>query len=294
MPISIPSSAQTAFQGNMNESGKIELPFHAPAFYIINGDAKLAALKNFQYYGGWACGTDKVKAAAESWENCPFPIPGYGTDNLPQTNGSEMEVVSSRKLIIAPIGMREYSSLFDQSTGNTRRVPPFTKGARPGIQVLSVLAYKNENAIHPWAPVLLTAKGYQTNHVKNAIMNWRKAIKPHVQKLVPGANDSILNLFWMHIGTFGDVRKQEIVGAGANQKTITPITAFIPDDITEQQVEKQYVGEPMAEFMADLSAQAQEWLNVFKQPQSATPVAGHIELEDDYSAPPPPEDDIPF
>jgi hypothetical protein len=295
MPIKIPASAQTAFQGNMSEGSKVELQFPAPAFYVINGDAKLAALKNFQYFGGWACGTDKVKVASENWQNCPYPIPGYATDKLPQTNGSEMEVIAARKLIVAPIGMREYSSIFDPATGNTRRVPPFTKGARPGVQVLCVLAYKHENTINPWAPIMLTAKGYQTNHIKNAIFNWRKAIKPHVQKIVPGASDSVLNLFWMHIGTFGEARKQEIVGAGTNQKTITPIVSYIPENLTEQQVENMYVGEPMAEFMADISAQSQDWLNVFKQQQTNAPAVGHLELEDDnIPEPPPSEDDIPF
>lgn len=297
MPISIPASAQTAFQGNMTENGKVELPFPVPAFWIVNGDKKLAALKSYQYFGGFACAADKVKTASEHWDPIPpFPIPGYTADKLPQASGPEMDVIASRKLIIAAIGMREYSTITDPSSGNVRRVPPFTKGARPGMQVLCLLGYKENQAspITPWAPILITAKGYQTNHVKTAIMNWRKTIKPHVQKLIPGANDSILNLFWMYIGTFGDAANFQTVGIAPNVKSITPIVAHIPDEITEKQVENMYVGEPIAEFMADLSEQSQDWLKVFKQPQANTPAVGHLEFEDDYVPPPPPEDDIPF
>jgi hypothetical protein len=293
MAIQVPDSAKTAFQGSMSDGAKVELPFPAPAFYVINGDAKLAALKNFQYFGGWACGSDKVKFASENWKDAPYPIPGYGTAEIPQDNGNLMEVVASRKLIVAPIGMRQYSIVYDPGTGRTRRLAPFTKHARPGVQVLCVLAYKNENAIYPWAPIMLTAKGYQVNHIQNAFTNWRKAIKPHVQKLIPGANDSVLNLFWMHIGTFGEARKQEIVGQGANQSVITPIISYIPDNLTEEMVENQYVGAPMAEYMAELVEKSQEWLNVFKNPQAAQ-AANHFEQEDDYIPPPPPEDDIPF
>jgi hypothetical protein len=289
MTINIPGKAQTAFQGNMQTSAAVELPFPAPAFYIVNGDAKLAALKNVQYFGGWACNVEKLREAADHYSNVPYPIPGFHELNMVADDGKTYDVLTSRSLVVATVGMRQFSTIKDAS-GNKKRVAPFTKGARPGIQVLCILAYRNEQKqIVPWAPVMLTANGYQVNHIQKAIQTWRKTIKPYVGKLVPGADDSILNLFYMHIGTFGAERKAEPAG----EKSITPVSAFIPDEMDEKKIENLYVGEPMAEFMADISEKSQEWLKVFSNMQQAQPSRNQPE-EMIEESPLPPEDDIPF
>lgn len=295
MTINIPGAAQSAFQGNMQTSAAVELPFPAPAFYIVNGDAKLAALKNVQYFGGWACNVEKLRESADNYDNVPYPIPGFQPLEMVADDGKMYNVLSARSLVVATIGMRQFSTIKDAS-GNKKRVPPFTKGARPGIQVLCVLGYRNEQKqILPWAPVMLSANGYQVNHIQKSINSWRKAIKPHVAKLVPGADDSILNLFYMHIGTFGDKRKAEPAG----EKSITPVSAYIPEDLDEKKVENMYVGEPMAEFMADISIKAQEWLKVFsnmEKPQAQAQAAFRNQPQDMlYEEPPFPDDDqIPF
>lgn len=290
MTISIPGKAQTAFQGNMQTSAAVELPFPAPAFYVVNGDAKLSALKNFQFYGGWACNVEKVREASEHYSNVPFPIPGYQQVNMLSDDGKAYDVFASRSLIVAPIGMRQFSTIKDES-GRKKRIAPFTKGARPGIQVLSMMAYRDDQKqIIPWAPILLTANGYMVNHIQKAFTSWQKAIKPFVSKLVPGATNDILNLFWMHIGTFGPERKAEPAG----EKMITPVSAFIPEDLDEKKVENMYVTEPIAEFMADISLQAQEWLKVFSNMQAAQKNQPHEEEIHASDEPPPPDDDIPF
>lgn len=287
MPINVPPTARNAFDGNMNERTTVELPFPCPPFFVINGNEKLEALKNVQYYGGFACGTEKLQLAAEHWKDLPFPIPAFQKINLALKGGVKVEVLASRSLIVAPIGIREYSS-FKNDAGR-KRVAPFTKGARPGIQALCVLGYRDEQkAIHPWAPVMLTASGYQVNYLKDAFASYRKAIRPHVKKLVPGMTDSILNLFWMFVGTFGE-RKDQLVGTGSNSQIITPIISFVPEDLNENKVENIYVGDPMAEFMADISSQAQEWLSVFAK--MAQPMH---EAQPDFDYPPPPYDENPF
>ena len=54
-----------------------------------------------------------------------------------------------------------------------------------------------------------------------------------------------------------------------------------------------YVGESIAEFMADISEKSQEWLKVFSSMQSAQKSQPHEEVLADE--PPPPDDsDIPF
>lgn len=293
MPINFPPTARNAFDGNMNDRTAVELPFPCPPFFIVNGDEKLEALKNVQYFGGFACGAEKLQFAAEHWQDIPFPIPAFQKINLAVKGGVKVEVLASRSLIVAPIGIREYSSI--KSDTGRKRVAPFTKGARPGIQALCVLGCRDEqNVIHPWAPVMLTASGYQVNHLKEAFASWRKAIKPLVQKLIPeeGTN-STLNLFWMFVGTFGE-RKQEIVGKGSDSQFITPVTSYIPDDLDEKKVESLYVGYPVAEFMADLSNQSKEWLSVFAK-MTQPGQQPRQQAQPNFDEPPPPYDsDYPF
>ncbi len=285
MPIKVPTKAQGAFSQNMDTGAKIELPFPAPAFYILNGDAKLEELKNVMFYGGWASSIANLKAASEQWENCPYPIPGYQEKEL-RLKKETIPSVVSRSLVVAPIGIRQFSTI-KSADGNTKRVAPYTKGARPAIQVLCYLGYRNEaKQIMPWAPIMLTAKGFQVNHVQKAFGDWKKAITPFMAEIAPGMPADVTNLFWMHIGTFGNVRHEEPHG----ESVITPISAYIPEDLTAQQVENMYVGDPMAEFMADMSVKSAEWMKAYAKITPATAVPDEPEMGEI----PPPEDDIPF
>ena len=295
MPISVPDSAKTAFDGNMQTNGAVELPFLAPPFYIVNGNARLEQVGGIHFFGGFACNVDKLQSAAESWENRPFPVPGLTATETVLDNGHKLQVHAARGLIVAPIGIRQFLTITSPD-GRKQRVAPFTKGARPGIQVLCVLGYKDENkVIQPWAPIMLTASGYQVNHLGDAFSNWNKAIKPLVKKLVPGIEpSSIMNLFWMSVGTFGKERKARTVGAGQQQQTITPVSAYIPESLDEKVLETLYVGEDVAGWMAELSGLSKEWLQVFKNLQASKPVE-QIE-HDNIEEPPPPEDEynVPF
>lgn len=294
MPITIPGKAQNAFEGSMKTSQSVELPFPCPAFFVVNGDAKMRPFNDFRYFGGLSGHTDKIVEASSKWQDAPYPIPGLELLEMMDDAGKPYETLSARSLIVAPIGMRLFSSL--KENGFKKRVAPYTKGATPGIQVLSLLAYKNEQKqITPLYPIMLSANGYQVNHIQKAFEDWRKAIKPFVNKLVPGASASVLNLFYMYIGTFGPERKQELVGRGDNQRTITPIVSFIPESLDEKKVENMYVGEEVAEWMADIHEESLEWLKVFSNMQSAQssqPQAAYV--EEYIPEPPPPEDDIPF
>lgn len=290
--INIPTSAMNAFEGNMRTGSAVELPFSAPPFFIVNGDGKLATLKNFQYYGGFACGASKVKDAAENWKDVPYPIPGLNEYNLHLEDGTQIDVLGGRALMVAPIGIRQFSTK-KEANGRKTRVAPFTPGARPGLQALCLLGYRDESKnFHAWAPILITASGYQVNHVQKAFDTYRKAIKPFVKKLVPDATESVLNLFWMYIGTFGE-RHQESVGNGRGTKQITPIVSYIPEDLDSAKVENMYVGAELAEFMAEKSEEASEWLKVFANMQPPAKPATQPETGF-MDEPPLPEDDIPF
>ena len=291
----IPDKAKTAFQGSMQNSGTVELPFPAPPFYIVNGNPQLAAIGGFQHFGGWACNADKIKDAADHWTNVPFPISGLVTADIFLDGGKKLSVLGSRSLLVAPIGMRQFSSVFDQNTNQTRRVAPFTPGARPGLQVLCVLGYKDVNkVIQVWAPIMITAKGFQVNHVQKAFASWQKTIFPVIKRMIHDADSSVSNLFWMSIGTFGPELKQEYVGSG-QRMPITPVSAFMPETVDEEVLERLYVGDQVAEFMADLSSESAEWLKVFENMEPAQKKAQPVQAGTDlYEPPPPEEDDIPF
>lgn len=286
MTVKVPQSAQGAFTGTMQTGQKIELPFPAPAFYILNGDPKLEELKNIMYFGGWGCSVANVKSASEQWEGCPYPIPGFLEKDMTQ-GGAKVPSILSRALIVAPIRMRQFSTITDPNTKQTKRYPAFTKGARPAIQVLVYLAFRNENKqIVPWAPALLTAKGYQVNHVTKAFADWKKAIQPFMNEIAPGMPADVTNLFWMHIGTFGNEARFEQHGESA----ITPVSAYIPEDLTAKQVENMYVSDGVAEFMAGLVMQSEEWANAYAK---LTPATAEVEVPSQGDTLPL-EDDIPF
>lgn len=285
MPISVPQKAQGAFKDNMEAGNKIELPFPAPPFYVLNGDANFEELGGVLFYGGFGASEKNVKAAAEQWENCPYPIPRFQEKELKQ-DGQKVRSLISRSLIVAPIGMRLFSTIKGED-GKIRRLAPFTKKARPAIQVLVYLAYMTEdNKIMPWAPAMLTAKGFQVNHIQNAFTNWKKAISPFMEEIAPGMPSSITNLFWMNLGTFG----QKAVFEPHGESIITPVSAFIPEDLDAKKVEGRYVGEPVAEFMADMAAKSEEWLNAYAKLAPAQAIAEDPGVDQSI----PPEDDIPF
>lgn len=287
MAIKVPASAQGAFADTMNTGNKIELPFPAPAFYIINGDANFEELKNVQYFGGWAASTRNIQEAADKWDNCPFPIPSFTQKEL-RPSGTVVPSHIARSLIVAPFGMREFSTFKDNHTGQTKRLAPYTKGARPNIQVLVMLAYLGEDkkTIHSWAPAMLTARGYQVNHVKRAFSDWKKAILPFMEEIAPGMPADVTNLFYMNIGTFGSERREETHG----ESSITPVRAYLPEELTAAMVETRYVGDEVAEFMAEMSFKSHEWLKAYEK---ATPATAQLEPEYE-DVPLPPEDDIPF
>ena len=292
MPITVPENAKGAFDGNMQSSAKVELPFYTPAFWIVNGKPAMKALGGVGFFGGWACEQTKLEAAREHWENIQVPPPGMSADEVALDNGDMLNCYTARAAYFAVIGVRMFSTV--SNNGETRRVAPFTQGARPAIQVLAILGYRDENkVIQPWVPVLLTAKGYQSNHLRKAVDTWANTVKPLLKKM--GMEGLHPGLFWSAIGTFGQERKQEMVGGANNKRPITPVQAYIPQNLDQTMLESLYVGPSVAEFMATTSAQAKDWLHAFDNlPQAVKPAAHEEYGEPPIDEPPPPEDDIPF
>ena len=270
MSIKLPASAQGAFNGNMQSGSKVELPFYTPAFWIMNGKASMKQIGGVHFFGGWACESSKVEAAKEHWQDLIVPPLGLTSTEFVADSGQSMNVFAARSLYVAVIGVRQFS--IAKVNGEDRRVPPFTPGARPGVQILAVLGYRDaDKNLRPWAPILLSAKGYQVNHLSKAVNAWGSALKPVLKKM--GLDGAHPGLFWSAIGTFGEERKQELVGKGTDKSTITPVSVYIPtNEISEETVSKLYVGEDVADWMAELSGKAKDWLHAFDVPANAAPV----------------------
>jgi hypothetical protein len=94
--------------------------------------------------------------------------------------------------------------------------------------------------------------------------------------------------FYLSLGTFGKERQVANVGKPGAQSPITPITAYIPDKLTDELMSSLFVGNEVAEKMAQLQDQAAEWLNAWSEPAMS---------DVDEFAPEPvfaPEEEIPF
>jgi hypothetical protein len=147
-------------------------------------------------------------------------------------DGGEFSAYTTRNIVVAPIGKR-LSWLHEG-----RRYASYIEGGRRHMQVLAYLAdVHTENGakeIKPWGPVVLTAKGYQARNLLEAFVTWEKVTSAIRQKVAPGVPAWC---FYMSVGTFGKERQAINVGKPGAQSPITPITAFIPEHLSDELVE---------------------------------------------------------
>lgn len=253
-----------------DESGETKLPFDAPVIWVLNGAAQY---KPFQqqapamYFGGWA--TDSV--TLDTMDKIPN---GMVKHEFTPKGGETITVYSARQIAVATFGKR--LSSVDK---NGVRYPGYQKGASPRLQVLAILAEIDANKKRiPLYPVVLSAKGYQASNILNAINDWSaktaKARRDFADKLPA-------NLFWMHIGTFGNEPNYKQVGQGNAKSPITPVMCHLPETIDEKLIDARFVGEQVAQEMDALREQATAWLDAWKsakQEQPQTEAANGFEV----------------
>lgn len=256
--ITLDQNTINKLNNGMASSEAIQLPFPAPFLWAVNGQPGYKQVGGALYYGGWACKAEDLSsicrtagiAAPSTWK------PGV----MSSRDGGEFEVFHTRSVIIAPIAKRE-SWLIDN-----KRVAYYVEGSRRHLQVLAYLAVKNGQAMEPWGPVVLTAKGYQAQNLSKAFNFWDKATVVHRNKIAPGVPAWC---FYLAIGTFGDQRQVVQVGKSGAASPITPIGAYVPENMSEAMVESLYVG-VIATIMADYQDRASEWLGAWKIDKSGS------------------------
>jgi hypothetical protein len=261
MTIQIDQETLDEFQGTMQTSGTIELPFPVPYIWVINGDLKLKELGGPQAFGGWQVEAEKMLEAGLPYGQTEPPS-GYVRKNVLDGKGKQVDSFLTRSVIVAPIDFRK--SWFMKTPGGlVQRSADYFEGSRQHAQALVYLAGKKEGVFQPWGPAVLSAKGWQVKNLLKAFESWNKATTTPRQKVAPGVPAWF---FYLAIGTFGAEVNTVMVGKGSDTSPITPISAYIPEKITEEQVESLFVGQEVADDMAMLKRDAQEWLHAWGSP----------------------------
>jgi hypothetical protein len=257
--ISLDPALAQKLEAGMRMSDVIELPFPAPYLWALNGQPSYKSQGGALYYGGWATKAEDVDALIGASD---LPVPAeWKRATIALRDGGEFEAYTTRNLIVAPIGKRE-SWLLDG-----KRSSEYMEGGRRHIQALCYLAEGIGDAgnrqFQPWGPVVLTAKGYQARNLLDAFSKWERATATLRWKVAPKVPAWC---FYLSLGTFGRERQALNVGKPGAQSPITPIGAYISDRLDESMIANLFVGQEVAEHMAELQDQAAEWLGAWQDP----------------------------
>lgn len=272
----------------MAMGGGIELPFHAPVLWVVNGDAKMRQSNNALYFGGWVGKMTDVQAAQRSW-GIDFLPAGWTESEIIPNQGQAFMAYLTRSLLVAPIGLR-----IGWIGPGQARYEQYTAGARQHVQALVFVGSREKGGMIGWGPAVLSAKGYQAANLTKAFKDWERhtaAMRKTVAPNVPAW------CFYLAVGTFGEDRSAIQVGK-SSQSPITPIGAYLPETIDEATLESLFVGEEIAEEMATYLADAGEWLNAWskktgKNGNGTASSAEHSDFDADY-VPEEPGEDMPF
>jgi hypothetical protein len=267
----------------MRSHETVDLPFPVLYVWALNGQNSYKSQGGALYYGGWACKAEDLQSVTD--QGGLWTPEGWKQVTIASRDGGEFEAFTARSVIIAPIGKRE-SWLMDG-----KRSTDYIEGGRRHLQVLAYLAdaqgEPSARTFVPWGPVVLTAKGYQARNLLDAFSRWDKSTAQIRWKVAPGVPAWC---FYMALGTFGRERQAINVGKPGAQSPITPITAYIHERFDEKLIGSLFVGPEIAEKMAELQDQAQEWLNAWKK----VPLAEAVEEYQETPFPAEIEEEIPF
>jgi hypothetical protein len=244
--------AGEAVKGAMSTGDYIQLPFDAVLFRWVRGEANIQSDmgSGARHFGGWAASEDDLTGKAKDIPE-KFQLEYFTTPDGSKTYGC----YTVRSLAIATMGRRFRWFTDPRNQGD--------KG-RGHLQILGMCAMsKVENKVitfTPWMPVILSAKGLTTKHMEDALKTWEHdtAIMRQTH-----ANGIPAHFFYGYYGTFGKERKPLTVGRSGAQNYITPPTVFIPENLDVEYLRRAYVGRQMADQMAEMVGNSQEWLHAW-------------------------------
>lgn len=242
-------------QSAQSQGEGIRLPFPALFCYVINGDSRLRNVTPAQYYGGFA--TD-LNFAGEMVDSGDIPSLPRGWEAYTSGDGDkEYSNLSTRTIDFAFI--KERASWLNKD--GTSRIAKYDEThRRRHIQYLGLIFVDGKY----FSPGILSAKGYQVGYLTDSVSAWDKALNPLRKQL--NATRLPRSAFWYTVGTFGD--KPYFVEVGSDVKNkITPVKAVVPSGLSAKDVEMRFIGADNINIAAELLAQANEWLNAWKDEQ---------------------------
>ena len=296
MAINFPKEQGATLKDSMEQGGGIKLPFDVTYWFVVNGDKRMRSVGGVHYFGGWATDQNKLAEVGATWDPPITNPPSYADQGeITTNNGKVIPSYLSRAMFVAPIGFRTCWEKTDFGTNQTTRFKDYQPGTRRKAQFLVYVADKTEQKqLVPWGPAVLTVGGMQVGKVLDAFKAWSKHIDK-ARRILEA--DAPAWVFYSAIGTFGDEYKSEMVGQSGAQSSITPMVCHLPEEMTAEKLEKYYVGADVVNHMAELKAEAAEWLNAWSNMGAQPAAAGNGNAHGNGFEPPmPPDnfDDIPF
>ena len=246
-------------QASQDEGG-VRLPFSTLYTHVVNGDPKLKDSKcPALHFGGFSMDADRLGAMIDLGELEAYPA-GW-TSYIGVSGEKEWNALGSRTITVAVIKGRQ--SWLDKT--GYERSPVYTETTtRRHLQYLCGLAVGGAY----YAPVVVTAKGFQAQRILESIDAWQRAIRPFLKEL--NATKLPRSAFWFTIGTNGDKPEWEMVGKEATNR-ITPIRALLPPKMDAEIVKSRFVGPENLRRLAEMFEQAKDWLEAWKTPQAPPP-----------------------
>lgn len=255
------------------EGDGIQLPFFAPIIWWKNGGKQFKQVGGVSYFGGWVCNQEEYEIACAEFLD---PLANFQPATYTGRDG-DFSVYESRMIAIAPIIIRKR----------------WHEG-RSHLQALCYAATSKEvdakRQYVPWGPVILSAKGLQTQRFMGSMRGWETHTAEGRREHAPGMPAFA---FWSIFGTFGETPEIEMVGGSGKQSPITPIQVWKPE-ITESNLVKFFIGDEVASAIMDYKNLAREWANDKRwKGEEATTESGAAEVYENEYAPKPP-DNFPF
>lgn len=273
------------------DSDRITLPFAAPFLWWMNGDNHYKPTKerpqaDARYFGGWSSNQDGFDIALADIGRDTAPA-GFSLVELVGDEGDYSAYIT-RAVSVVPIGKRSRWIKNDEGK------------SRSHVQYLCYMAgietEENRKLYVPFAPVVLSAKGWSAAALETAFQTWGSKTAKARNEF---ASKAPAWFFYAPIGTFGKEPNVKQVG-GKQKSPITPCSVYVPDDVTADVLQTVFVGDVIAGAMVEYRRLASDWLTAWQQPAAGedAPESAQPAGRNRQSAPPPPtnftEDNLPF
>ncbi len=270
------------------ENDRVMLPFGTLRLPWHNGNPQ-AEKSGAKYFGGWFSSDDNPDFLSDlAIVNQDAAPQGFtGPEIWTARDGKEYTAYSARRVFAAPIATR-VKWMTNKETGK--------KNSSTSLLVYLADWDVEKKCLIPYAPAVLSAKGFAGNFILDAFKKWQAdtaRIRLEIARGVPS------NLFYVPVGTFGKERITKMVGSGNSQSPVVPVQVGNPPQGWDNaEVEKHFVGDDIAAIMKSLKEQAAEWLSDKSTedvaPAQVAPSAREPRDSNRELAGPDCEDDFPF